>query len=311
MEYRRIGQTDLEASVLGFGCNRIAERDRREALATMERAIGAGITYFDTADRYGNGASERLLGEVLKGRRDRVIVCSKAGKKYGPLVRIKDRLRPVIKHLRGRSATAAGAVEAAKKSSLVASFDPAYIARSVERSLSRLATDYLDLFLLHNPPAGAAFDDALFAALDRLKERGLIRYIGVSCGPELWGNPEALAALLARPALAALQMRVNLQQPGPIERVLPLTRTAEVSVIAYEPLGKGTLSTDPRLQEALAKLPERTPAQAALQFVLQQPGIAVVLVGATQRRHLDENLAALTRPHLTDQEIERLLQVAR
>jgi len=308
MQYRHFGNTELKASVIGFGCNRIADpsRERREVLATLHAALERGINYFDTADRYDFGASERLLGTALRGRRDRVILCSKAGKRQDGLERIKDLLRPYARRLRERSNAGGSLVETLRKARPSQSFDSAYIPQAVERSLRRLRTDHLDVFLFHNPSPEVIRDGRLFETAARLQARGLIRHYGVACGSDVLEHPEALGRLLEQPGLAALQLRVNLSATGTLERVLPRAARSGVAVVAFEPLGKGAVLSDARVREAMALSAGRPAAELALKFVLAQPAVSVVLVGMTRRHHLEENLAAVNSPALTADELAAL-----
>ena len=298
MQHRPLGTTGLEVSPIGVGCNRLTHpsRDRREVVATLEAALDQGINYFDTADYYGFGASERLLGEVLSGRRDQVVICSKAGKRHGPVERLRDRLRPYAQRLRKRSSSAREVITAVTKARPAQRFDEAYITQSVERCLQRLRTDYLDLFLFHNPQPETVGDGRLFELGTKLQARGLIRHYGVACGSELLEDPKSLERLLAAPGLAALQMRVNFSTAGTIGQVLPPAAGKGIPVIAFEPFEKGALLSHPHLDAALAGHPGYTAAQLALSFVLAQPAVSVVLVGMTRRAHLAENLAVLEAP---------------
>jgi aryl-alcohol dehydrogenase-like predicted oxidoreductase len=308
MLYRRFGKTDLMASAIGFGCNRIADpsRDRAEVLATLQEALERGLNYFDTADVYNRGESERLLGEALRGRRDGVILCSKAGKRHAWPDRVKDLLRPYVRRLRAGSRTGPGIVEKLSRIRPAQNFESAYIVHAVEQSLRRLRTSYLDVFLFHNPSPEVVREGQLFEAAARLTRRGLIRHYGVACGSDLLNSPETLANLLEDPNLVALQMRINVFATTTIERVLPLVSGRGVAVTAFEPLGKGALLGDARIRGASEENAGRTAAELALRFVLDQAAVSVVLVGMTNRRHLAENLAALDAPALTAGELAGL-----
>lgn len=308
MQYRRFGKTDLKVSAIGFGCNRIADpsRERGEVLATLHAALERGVNYFDTAGAYSRGESERLLGEALRGRRDRVTLCSKAGKRHGRPERIKELLRPYVQRLRDRSSTGTNVVKALSRIRPAQNFDAAYIVQAVERSLRRLRTDYLDVFLFHNPSPEVVRDGQLFEVAARLKARGLIRHYGVACGSEVLESPETLSKLLEDPNLIALQMRVNLSTTTTIERVLPMVGSRGVAVVAFEPLGKGSILTDARIRGVLSRGSVRTAAEFALKFVMAQAAVSGVLVGMTNRRHLAENLAALDAPELTAGELAEL-----
>lgn len=311
MEYRELGRTGLKPSVIGFGCNTIAARgrSRREVVATLEAALDQGVTYFDTADRYSFGASERLLGEVLKGRHDQVIICSKAGHPMGPRQRLKDLLKPWARRLK-RSKAGTRVVASVRDSFDQHRFEPAYIVQAIEASLRRLGRDHLDVFLLHNPPAPVILDGRVFEAVRRAKERGLIRHYGVSIPQVMLHQEEALNRLLADPELGVLQTRLNVRNHAAASRLLSRAAAQGIGIVTFEPLGKGELLDDPEMRSALTTHPQRTAAQTALRFAMAQPGVSVVLVGTTQRRHLDEDLGTLASPPLNGEELQRLASLA-
>ncbi|MGF1609491.1 MAG: aldo/keto reductase [Kiloniellales bacterium] len=311
MEYRELGRTGLKPSVIGFGCNNIAARgrSRREVVATLEAALDQGVTYFDTADRYSFGASERLLGEVVRGRREQVIICSKAGHPLGPRQRLKDLLKPWARRLK-RSKAGTRVVASVRDSFEQHIFEPAYIGQAIEASLRRLGTDYLDVFLLHNPPAPVILDGAVFEAVRRARERGLIRHYGVSIPQVMLHQEDALSRLLADPELGVLQTRLNVRNRAAAGKLLARAAEQQIGIVTFEPLGKGELISDPKMRDALSAQPGRTAAQTALRFAMAQPRVSVVLVGTTQRRHLDEDLAALASPTLSAEELQRLAALA-
>jgi aryl-alcohol dehydrogenase-like predicted oxidoreductase len=311
MEYRDLGKTGLKASIIGFGCNNIAAggRSRGEVIATLEGALDHGISYFDTADRYSFGASERLLGEVIKGRRDRLVICSKAGHPLGLQQRLKDLLKPWARRLK-RSKTGTRMVGAVRDSFDQHCFEPAYITLAIEASLRRLGTDYLDVFLLHNPPPPVIHDGAVFAAVRRAKQRGLIRHYGVSIPQVVLHQEDVLKRLLADPQIGVLQTRLNVHYHAAATKLLAEAAAKGIAGIAFEPLGKGDLMDDPAFRDALSAHPQRTAAQTALRFAMAQPGVSVVLVGTTQRSHLEENLATLDTPALTPDELRHLTSLA-
>jgi aryl-alcohol dehydrogenase-like predicted oxidoreductase len=308
MEYSTFGQTDLNPSVIGFGCGRIASvstsNHRKEIVATLHEALDRGINFFDTADIYGQGDSERLLGSVFRGHR--LLLCSKAGYTFGTARYIPRWLKPLAQRVLRRWKSGRTAATAIRGGLQRQNFAPAHIRAAVEGSLRRLGTEYLDLFLLHCPPAEVIANGTALEALVRLKECGLVRYYGVSCAT----TADALACL-RYPGISVLQIAVNLFQTEVINKVLPLAIERKAAIVAREPFAQGTLLTDRRLFDCLKKNPSRTPAQTALRFVMQLRGVGVVLPGMTSRVHLEENTGALLAPPLTPEEIGILCPAVR
>ncbi len=306
MEYRRLGQTDLHASAIGFGCNRIAQAsstgERRAVVSTLEQALDCGINFFDTADSYDHGASERLLGSVFRSQRDRVILCSKGGYRSWPVLMLDrwlpagllHRVRPPRLASRGRG------TDRTRRHS----FTPRFISMAIEGSLRRLGTDHLDVFYLHSPPAGALGDDALFEILARLRQKGWIRYYGISCAEG--ATTEFVLAAVQQPGISVLQMMVNPLASVDLKRILPRAAELGVAVVGRQPFHRGTAFGSQPLAGMLSEHKERTPAQTLLRSVLQLRGVDVALVGMRSSGHLAENIAALSGPPLSADDMERL-----
>lgn len=310
MEYRSFGQTDLTPSVIGFGCGRIASlstlNHRKEIVAALHEALDNGINFFDTADIYGQGDSERLLGSVFRGQRHRLLLCSKAGYTFGAGRYIARWLKPLAQRVVRRWKSGRIAAIAVRNGFQRQNFTPAHIRAAVEGSLRRLRTEYLDVFLLHCPPTEVIADGTALETLVRLKDLGLVRYYGVSCAY----TTEALACL-RYPGLSVLQIPVNLLEMEVITKVLPLAIERKTAIVAREPFAQGALLTDQRLFDCLRKDSGRTPAQTALRFAMQLRGVDVVLPGMTSRAHLEENTGALSAPPLTSEEIAILCATSR
>jgi diketogulonate reductase-like aldo/keto reductase len=238
-----------QVPAFGLGTWYMAERAaaRGEEIATLQRGIDMGATLIDTAEMYGDGAAEQLVGEALVGRREKVFLVSK-----------------VYPHNAGRRSAVA----------------------ACERSLGRLGTDRLDLYLLHwrgHVPLGETVD-----AFERLQAAGKIRHWGVSnldC--------DDVRELLAVPAGARCsvnQVLYNLSSRGIEWDLEPLCRQHRIPIMAYSPLDQGRLLTHPRLKE-LAASHGMTSAQLALAWTLRRPQVIAIPKSAA-RRHLEENLAA-------------------
>jgi len=329
MNTRAFGRTGWSVAELGMGCAGVGRglyrKDDREALATLDRALEAGINFYDTSSSYSAGDSEQLLGRAFKGRRDRVIIASKVGMLYPPSIafalRFKYLLAPIETFLR----PVRPLLNRTKYSRKRNDFSPQHIERTLHESLARLQTDYVDLYQLHNPPPGDLRRDDLCKPLERLKAQGTIRAYGISCA-------RAEDALLAmeHPGIACVQVPINLLDQEALPQVLPLAQARGVAVIARVPLAQGLLTDAAhetkaeqiavdcgavlerkRRAQALRFLATggRTLPQAALQFVLQLPGVSVVIPGMATRRHLEENLRALDAPPLTAEELERVAAI--
>lgn len=309
MRYRRLGQTDLQVSEIGFGAWAIGGNkhghsygltEQGESLAAIRRAFELGCTFFDTADIYGHGLSEKLLHQALQSHRHECIIATKVGNDFyhGPFRK---------------------------------NFDPDYIRTAVEKSLERLQTDYIDLYQFHNPPLMMLERGEHYDILDALKAEGKIRYYGVSVHDAYEGM---MAIDTGKPDV--IQVVYNLLRQDAQEELLPFAVERDVGVIAREPLASGMLTGKYRPdsmfaegdfraewpQEYLAfqtqlvdKLRflavegQRTLAQAALRFVLDETAISVTIPGAKTVAHVDENTAAGDHDALSETEREAIRDV--
>src|SRR5690242_21315539 len=294
MRYRPVGDSGLMVSVAGLGCNNFGRRlDLGATRAVVDAAIEAGITLLDTADIYGNGGgSEELLGQVLAGRRDQVVLASKFGfgdfdMGYGAAAGAKG----------GRS----------------------YIRRAIEASLRRLRTDYIDLYQLHTPDPVTPVAETL-AALTELVTEGKVRYLGHS---NFTGWQIADAAHVARvtgtaPFVSA-QNHWSLLERGAEAEVVPAARHFGLGVLPYFPLANGLLTgkvrrgqapppgsrlagrkgylTDDKLDRVEALISwaaerNRTVLDAAVGALAAEPGCSSVIAGATSAEQVKANAAA-------------------
>jgi aryl-alcohol dehydrogenase-like predicted oxidoreductase len=182
MEYRSFGSTGLKVSEIGLGCSNLGGgvfgSDGHESIRLLDRAFDLGINFFDTSNTYGYGRSEELIGTAFRARRDRVIIASKAGMLPSSLGRVGKLFQPILRPVNGFLKPWRRTLKSA--SSVRQNFSPTHIQKSVEGSLRRLRTDYLDLLQLHNPPIEVMEQQDVFETLDRLSRRGEIRYYGVS-----------------------------------------------------------------------------------------------------------------------------------
>ena len=287
MELRQLGDSDLRVSRVGLGCNNFGGRiDRQATRAVVDTALEAGVTFFDTADIYGNhGGSERLLGEILEGRRDQVVLATKFGKEMGD------------------GASSRGSA--------------AYIHRALEGSLERLRTDHVDLYYQHEPDPSTPIAETL-GALDELVRAGKVRAIGCS---NFSADELAAADRVAREQgtarFVAIQNQYSLLERDDDEKLLPLCRELDVSYIPYFPLASGLLTgkvrrgergpdgsrlagrefdaaTFDRLEtlERFAARHGRTLLELAISALASTPGIPSVIAGATRPEQVRANAAA-------------------
>jgi aryl-alcohol dehydrogenase-like predicted oxidoreductase len=294
MRYRSLGDSGLMVSVAGLGCNNFGRRvDLAGTRAVVDAAMDAGITMLDTADTYGDGgASEELLGEVLAGRREQVVLATKFGHQgydmgYGPAAGAKG----------GR----------------------AYIRRAIEASLRRLRTDYIDLYQLHTPDPETPVAETL-AALTELVTEGKVRYLGNS---NFTGWQIADAAHVARAAgtapFVSAQNHWSLLEREVEAEVLPAARHFGLGVLPYFPLANGLLTgkvrrgqappagsrlasrpgyvTDDKLDRVEALIAwaaerGRTVLEVAVGALAARDGCACVIAGATTPEQVKANAAA-------------------
>ena len=292
MPTRKLG-AGLEVSALGLGCMGMSEfygpRDDAESIATLHRALDLGMTFLDTADIYGYGDNEALVGQALRGRRDQVVLATKFGI-------VRDRAQPTARGISGR---------------------PEYVRSACDASLARLGVDVIDLYYQHRVAPGTPIEDTVGAMAD-LVRAGKVRYLGLS---------EASAATLRRAArvhpIAALQSEYSLWTRDPEDEVLAACRELGIGFVAYSPLGRGFLTGairkfddlaaddfrrhSPRFQgenfdknlvlvghiQALAANKGVTPSQLALAWLLHRGDDIVPIPGTKRRAFLDENAGAL------------------
>jgi aryl-alcohol dehydrogenase-like predicted oxidoreductase len=314
MKTRSFGTTDLRCSEIGFGTWALGSTwwgkvTSGEGQNLLERALELGITFFDTGNVYGSGANEEIAGNALRQvPRDKIQISTK----FGYLL---DEGRQ--EHSQGERPQ---------------DWSTGHVRASLEASLRRLGTDYVDLYQLHNPRMDAILDDALFEGLERLRAEGKIRHYGVALGPAIGWRDEGVEALERR-AITSLQTVYNVLEQDPGRDFLTAAERKGVGVMARVPTssglleGKYTLDTTfpkhdhrshrPRewLVEGLQKVErlkflceehDLTLAQAALKFIIAQRAIACVLPTITNEQELEEWAAASNKPDLTSDDLERI-----
>ena len=302
MQYRTLGATGLAVSVIGLGCSHLGlhwrGKTRADLARLLDHALTHGITFFDTADVYMQGESEALLGEMLAPRRQQIVIATKVGFRKPINESLVAWVRPYVWSLMHRVPAVARAVTKTRRRLMRQDFSADYLRSAVEASLKRLRTDRIDLLQLHSPPASAIERGGALDTLERLRSEGKIRFYGLSYGT--WhearvGPPES--------ALSTLQLPISVGAMA--VDALSAARESSLGVIANQPLQKGTLLHG----GAAARLAHkegsntRSLAQRVIRYVADVPGVSTVLTGTTSMTHLDENVAALDGPPLSDEEL--------
>jgi aryl-alcohol dehydrogenase-like predicted oxidoreductase len=290
MQQRQLGP--LRVSALGLGCMGMSEfygsGDEAESIATIHRAIELGVTFLDTADMYGVGRNEELVGRAIADRRDKVVLATKFGNVRGP-----------------------------NGERLGISGKPNYVRQACEASLKRLDVEVIDLYYQHRVDPETPIEDTVGAMAD-LVRAGKVRYLGLS-----EAGPQTIRRAHAVHPITALQTEYSLWSRDPEDEILPTVRELGIGFVPYSPLGRGFLTgqigsvddlaaddfrrNSPRFQgenfqknldlvreiEAMAREKGCAPAQLALAWVLAQGDDIVPIPGTKRRRYLEENVGAL------------------
>ncbi len=292
MELRKLGNSGVEVSAIGLGCMGMSEfygaTDDAASIEVIHRALDLGVTFFDTADMYGVGHNEIIVGQALRGRRDKVILATK----FGNMRRIDGA------HLgiNGR---------------------PEYVKAACDMSLKRLGVDHIDLYYQHRVDKDTPIEETV-GAMSELVKAGKVRFLGLS-----EAGPRTIRRAHAVHPIAALQTEYSLWTRDPEGDILATCRELDIAFVAYSPLGRGFLTGritssaqlsagdfraySPRFQgdnlgqnlklvkhiEAIAARKGCTPGQIALAWVLAQGRDIVPIPGTRRESYLRDNIAAV------------------
>jgi aryl-alcohol dehydrogenase-like predicted oxidoreductase len=273
MKYKQLGKSDLNISTIGFGCMSLGN-DQTANEVILHKAIELGINFFDTADLYQKGWNEESVGKALKGKRNEVIIATKAGNQWRPDGSGWD-------------------------------WDPNkdYILKCADESLQRLQTDHIDLYQLHGGTIDDPIDDTI-AAFERLKQQGKIRFYGISSI-----RPNVIREYVQRSNIVSVMMQYSLLDRRPEESCLPLLQQHNIGVLARGPVAQGLLANKPAREylnysaeqvEAVQKLLKK---HTAMQFVLQNPAITAAIPGIRTIQHLQDAIEAVDASDLPTDEL--------
>lgn len=283
MNYNILEKGGMKISEVSFGCMSLKPGQDHKSL--IDEAIDSGIKLFDTADLYDKGENEVLLGKALKGRRQDVLISTKAGNKW--------------------RADGSGWDWCPEKN---------YILEAANKSLQRLQTDYIDLYLLHGGTMNDPFDETI-EAFERLKEQGKIRAYGLSSI-----RPNVIREYVKRSDISAIMTQYSLLDLRPEEETLKLLQENNIGILARGTVAGGLLAGKPaapyldmdeekikRILEQISKaVDSRDSSEAALRYVIDNPAITTAVIGIRTKQQLQDAVKAANSPGLATEEYNAL-----
>lgn len=328
---RALGRTGLFVSEIGCGCSSLGgvldREGEAEGVRALRIAIDRGVNFFDTADAYSMGRSEELLGRVVRGRRDQIVIATKGGSRFTPMWRSVVDSRSVLAPMRKALKPFKRYFNLLRHTQKQYDYSPGHLRKALETSLTRLGTDYIDLYQLYNPTRSELETGAFVETLERFKQEGKIRFYGISCR-----RAEDALSCLRYAGVATVQIVVSLADQEAIDDVVDRVTAHGVGIIAREPLAQGFLTgaAGRKLAEESARSrrdirsrrqrarqfdflvrSDRSLAQAAIRFALQVRGVSTVIPGMITPEQVLENLGALTAAALSPEELRKIAESAR
>jgi aryl-alcohol dehydrogenase-like predicted oxidoreductase len=288
VRHRRIGATGLAASEVGLAVGPLVAgpgaRSDGEVADLLGAALDLGVGYFGATDSDDAGRAERLLGAAVRGHRDEVTLATTFG--YDTTPRLWEPLTERPRH----------------------DWSPGYAGRALDRSLRRLGTEPVDLWLLHHPGMDAIESDELFEFLELQVAKGKVRAYGVALGPGLGWGDEGAAALQER-RVAAVECVDNVAEPAPARDLAALATETGAGLLARDPLAPRLPAAARARLEFLERDRDQTLDQALLRLVLADPAVATTLPGVRDRAHLAELAGAPDLPPPTPEDLDRLAEL--
>lgn len=316
MKYRKLGNTDIKISEIGFGAWTIAldwwgrKIDEDEAKRMIKKAYDCGINFFETADMYGKGKSERLLGEALEGVRDDVVISTKYGYDFA-------------------------GVEQIGHSELPQRFDVKFTKKALESSLERLRTDHIEMYGLHNPKMNHIRSDEPFNYLDGLVREGTIRTLQVALGPAIGWRDEGVAAM-SKKNVGAIQTVYNILEQTPGNELMREAKTLNANILVRVPDASGILTgkitADTKIPKndhrrdrkiewrmaALKKVEQLRPiadrnglniTELAIKFILSQDAVGSVLPTTVDSSEIEMFSCISDGRYLSDKDMAEIYEI--
>lgn len=317
MKYRKLGKSGIKVSEIGFGAWVIGlnwwgkKIEDDEGVRMLKKAYDLGINFYDTADIYGRGKSEKLIAKAFKGMRNEIVLSTKFG--YDIY----------------------SGVEQIGHDELPQKFDEQFVRFALEQSLNRLETDYIDLYSLHNPKMDAIQDDTLFELLEKLRGEGKIKHYGAALGPAIGWKEEGILAMENR-NVTALQTVYNILEQDPARDFFPVARERNVGIMVRVPDASGVLTgkvntntvigkDDHRsfrkrewIAEAMQKVKNMGPfaeskgwsiIELAIKFILSEKSVSIVLPTATNMEEVEMFANISDGDYLNEREFEQVQEM--